>query len=244
MNGELGFPSAYAAVAALAANGGKLQEWYAAIDWSQIGGGVISTLLMLGISVLFTAVIGLPLGILLFLTAPGQLLQNRPLYAVLSFVVNILRSVPFIILMIVAFPLTKLLVGTTIDVPGAIPPLVIAAAPFFARLVETTLREVDRGVIEASQAMGASRLQIILRVLLPESRPGLIAAVTITAVNLVSYTAMAGAVGAGGLGDLAIRFGYYGFQPGVLIVTVLILIILVQLLQTAGDRLVRRYIRK
>ncbi|WP_438434745.1 methionine ABC transporter permease [Gorillibacterium sp. sgz500922] len=214
------------------------------MDWSQIGGGVISTLLMLGISVLFTAVIGLPLGILLFLTAPGQLLQNRPLYAVLSFVVNILRSVPFIILMIVAFPLTKLLVGTTIDVPGAIPPLVIAAAPFFARLVETTLREVDRGVIEASQAMGASRLQIILRVLLPESRPGLIAAVTITAVNLVSYTAMAGAVGAGGLGDLAIRFGYYGFQPGVLIVTVLILIILVQLLQTAGDRLVRRYIRK
>lgn len=230
-------------LAALAANG-KLQEWYAAIDWPQIGGGILSTLLMLGISLLFTVVIGLPLGILLFLTAPGQLLQNRPLYAVLSFIVNILRSVPFIILMIVAFPLTKLIVGTTIDVPGAIPPLVIAASPFFARLVETTLREVDRGVIEATQAMGATRLQIILRVLLPESRPGLIAAVTITSVNLVSYTAMAGAIGAGGLGDLAIRFGYYGFQPGILLVTVFILIILVQLLQTAGDRLVQRFIRK
>ncbi|WP_082651801.1 methionine ABC transporter permease [Gorillibacterium timonense] len=226
------------------ASDSKLQEWIDAISWPQIGQGLISTLLMLVISVLFTVIIGLPLGILLYLSSPGQLLQNRPLYAVLSFVVNILRSVPFIILMIVAFPLTKLIVGTTIDVQGAIPPLVFAAAPFFARLVETSLREVDRGVIEASQAMGASRTQIVLRVLLPESRSGLIAAVTITAVNLVSYTAMAGAVGAGGLGDLAIRFGYYGFQPGILLVTVVILVILVQVLQTLGDFFVRRYIRK
>lgn len=231
-------------LATLAAAGGKLQEWLDAISWPQMGQGLVATLLMLVIAVLFTVAIGLPLGIVLFLSAPGQLLENRPLYAVLSFAVNILRSVPFIILMIVAFPLTKRLVGTTIDVRGAIPPLIYAAAPFFARLVETTLREVDRGVIEASQAMGAGRMQIVLRVLLPESRPGLIAAVTITAVNLVSYTAMAGAVGAGGLGDLAIRFGYYGFQPGILIVTVIILIILVQLVQTVGDRLVQRYIRK
>ncbi|MEO3945518.1 methionine ABC transporter permease [Gorillibacterium sp. CAU 1737] len=214
------------------------------IPWPQIGEGLVATLLMLLFSLLFTILLGLPLGIFLFLTSPGQFLENKPVYAVLSVVVNILRSVPFIILMIVIFPVTKWIVGTTIDVQGAIPPLVFAAAPFFARLVGTTLREVDRGVIEASQAMGASRLQIVLRVLLPEARPGLIAAATITAVNLVSYTAMAGAVGAGGLGDLAIRFGYYGFKPGILIVTVVLMVALVQLLQTLGDRLVRRYSRK
>lgn len=223
---------------------GTLSEWMSQIRWPEIGDGLIATLLMLSISTLFTALIGLPLGILLFVTAKNQLMEKRLLYRNLSVVVNILRSVPFIILMILAFPVTKLLVGTTIDVRGAIPPLVIAAAPFFARLVETSLREVDRGVIEASRAMGASRSQIIWRVLLPEARPGLIAALTITTVNLVSYTAMAGAVGAGGLGDLAIRYGYYGFKFGILLVTVILLIVLVQILQTVGDRLVARFVRK
>lgn len=214
------------------------------LDWAEIGAGTMDTLTMLGASTLFTVLIGLPLGIVLYLTAQGQLLQQPVLYAALSFVVNVLRSVPFIILMILVIPLTKLIVGTSLGVPGSIPPLVIAAAPFFARLVETSLREVDRGVIEAAQAMGATRWQLISRVLLPESRPGLIAAITITAVTLVSYTAMSGVIGGGGLGDLAIRYGYQRFQTTVMIVTVVILLALVQILQTLGDRLVRKYQRK
>ncbi|MBC8081432.1 MAG: ABC transporter permease [Gorillibacterium sp.] len=221
-----------------------MNELLQQINWPEIGAGLLSTLLMLSISTLFTAIIGLPLGILLFLFSRGQLIENRIVYVIYSVIVNVLRSVPFIILMILVFPVTKFIVGTTIDVRGAIPPLVIAAAPFFARLVETSLREVDRGVIEASRAMGASHSQIVWKVLLPEARPGLIAALTITTVNLVSYTAMAGAVGAGGLGDLAIRYGYYGFKLGILLITVALLIVLVQILQTVGDRLVLRFVRK
>ncbi|WP_080752189.1 methionine ABC transporter permease [Bradyrhizobium japonicum] len=199
---------------------------------------------MLAFSVLFTVLIGLPLGILLFLTSKGQLLQNRTFYSAVSFIVNILRSVPFIILMIVLIPVTFKLVGTSLGVRGSIPPLVIGAAPFFARLVETSLREVDRGVIEAAQSMGASNWQIIRKVLLPESRPGLIAGITITTVTLVSYTAMSGVIGGGGLGDLAIRYGYQRFQTDVMLVTVGILIVLVQILQTFGDWLVLRFSRK
>ncbi|KGT72710.1 metal ABC transporter permease, partial [Bradyrhizobium japonicum] len=209
-----------------------------------IGLASIDTLTMLAFSVLFTVLIGLPLGILLFLTSKGQLLQNRTFYSAVSFIVNILRSVPFIILMIVLIPVTFKLVGTSLGVRGSIPPLVIGAAPFFARLVETSLREVDRGVIEAAQSMGASNWQIIRKVLLPESRPGLIAGITITTVTLVSYTAMSGVIGGGGLGDLAIRYGYQRFQTDVMLVTVGILIVLVQILQTFGDWLVLRFSRK
>ncbi|UQZ86843.1 Methionine import system permease protein MetP [Paenibacillus konkukensis] len=214
------------------------------LDWEEIGRACLDTLTMLGASTFFTVLIGLPLGILLFLTSGGQLLQQKALYGILSFVVNVLRSVPFVILMIVIIPFTKLLVGTSIGVPGAIPPLVIGAAPFFARLVETSLREVDRGVIEAAQSMGATYNQIVGKVLLREARPGLIAAITITAVTLVSYTAMSGVIGGGGLGDLAIRYGYQRFQTNVMIVTVVILVVLVQVLQMLGDRLVRSYQRK
>jgi D-methionine transport system permease protein len=214
------------------------------VDWEEIGLATVDTLTMLGFSTLFTVVIGLPLGILLFLTSRGQLLENRLFYSVASVIVNILRSVPFIILMILLIPFTKMIVGTSLGVKGAIPPLVIGAAPFFARLVETSLREVDRGVIEAAQSMGASKWQIIWRVLLPESRPGLIAGITITTVALVSYTAMSGVIGGGGLGDLAIRYGYQRFQTDVMIVTVIILLVLVQILQTWGDRLVHRFSRK
>ncbi|WNQ10558.1 methionine ABC transporter permease [Paenibacillus aurantius] len=214
------------------------------IHWPDIGDATQDTLIMLGLSTLFTVMVGLPIGILLFLSSRGQLLQNRVSYTVLSLIVNVLRSVPFIILMILVIPLTKILVGTSIGVKGTIPPLVIAAAPFFARLVETSLREVDRGVIEAAQSMGASRWQIVRKVLLPESRAGLIAAITITCVTLVSYTAMAGTIGGGGLGVLAIRYGYQRFQPEVMVVTVVILLILVQVLQTIGDRLVIRFSRK
>ncbi|MFK7161080.1 methionine ABC transporter permease [Marinospirillum sp. MEB164] len=214
------------------------------VDWYDLSWATGETLVMLGGSLLFTLVFGLPLGIILFLTGPKQLFENKPLYAVLSLVTNILRSLPFIILIIVMIPLTVMLVGTSLGVWGAIPPLVVGATPFFARLVETALREVDRGIIEATQAMGATTRQIIFYALLPEARPGIIAAITVTAITLVSYTAMAGVVGAGGLGDLAIRFGYQRFQTDVMVITVVLLLLLVQLIQTLGDRLVVRYSRR
>lgn len=214
------------------------------VDWYDIWLATLDTLLMLGGSLLFTLLLGLPLGVLLFLTGPRQLFENGPLYVALSFVVNVLRSLPFIILLIVMIPFTVLVTGTSLGVAGAIPPLVVGAAPFFARLVETALREVDRGIIEATQAMGASTRQIIFSALLPEARPGIIAATTVTAITLVSYTAMAGVVGAGGLGDLAIRFGYQRFQTDVMIVTVVLLLVLVQILQSVGDKLVTHFSRK
>ena len=221
-----------------------LMSFFANIDWYEIWLATGDTLMMLGGSLLFTVLLGLPLGVLLFLCGPRQLFDNRGLYALLSLLVNVLRSLPFIILLIVMIPLTLLLTGTSLGVAGAIPPLVAGATPFFARLVETALREVDRGIIEATQAMGASTRQIIFRALLPEARPGIIAAITVTAITLVSYTAMAGVVGAGGLGDLAIRFGYQRFQTDVMLVTVVLMLLLVQLLQSLGDRLVQHYSRK
>ena len=221
-----------------------MEALFANLDWYEIGIAGLDTLLMLGGSLLFTVLLGLPLGVLLFLCGPHQLLANRPLYGLLSLLVNLLRSLPFIILLIVMIPVTLLLAGTSLGVAGAIPPLVAGATPFFARLVETALREVDRGIIEATQAMGATTRQIVWNALLPEARPGIIAAVTVTAITLVSYTAMAGVVGAGGLGDLAIRFGYQRFQTDVMVVTVALLLALVQVLQSLGDRLVVHFSRK
>ncbi len=219
-------------------------EFFAHIDWIDIGEATRDTLVMLGVSLVLTVLIGLPMGVLLYLTARGRLLQQGFAHAVLALVVNLLRAVPFIILLIVMIPVTVFLVGTSLGVLGAIPPLVAGAAPFFARLTETALNEVDRGVIEATQAMGATDRQIVFKTLLPEATPGLIAAVTVTAVALVSYTAMAGVVGAGGLGDLAIRFGYQRFQTDVMVVTVALMLVLVQVLQTVGDILVRRFSRR
>ena len=213
---------------------------FANVDWADIGKATIDTLLMLGGSMVLTVILGVPLGVLLYLSGKGRLAANPVLNAVLSFVVNVLRSVPFIILLIVMLPVTVLLVGTSLGVAGAIPPLVVGAAPFYARLVETALREVDKGVVEATQAMGGSTFQIVTRALLPEALPGIIAGATVTAIALVSYTAMAGVVGAGGLGDLAIRFGYQRFQTDVMAVTVVLLLILVQILQMIGDRLVAK----
>jgi D-methionine transport system permease protein len=187
-----------------------------------------------------TLILGIPLGVLLYLSGKGRLAANPVLNALLSLIVNVLRSVPFIILLIVMLPVTVLLVGTSLGVAGAIPPLVVGAAPFYARLVETALREVDKGVVEATQAMGGSTFQIVTRALLPEAMPGIIAGATVTAIALVSYTAMAGVVGAGGLGDLAVRFGYQRFQTDVMVVTVVLLLILVQILQMIGDRLVAK----
>ncbi|AIS18803.1 metal ABC transporter permease [Pseudomonas rhizosphaerae] len=221
-----------------------LINFFASVDWSEIWQATLDTLVMLGTSLLFTILLGLPLGVVLFLTSPRQMFEKPRLYAVLSFVVNVVRSLPFIILIILLIPTTVVLVGTSLGVAGAIPPLVIGTVPFFARLVETALREVDRGIIEATQAMGASTRQIITRALVPEAMPGIIAAVTVTTITLVSYTAMAGVVGAGGLGDLAIRYGYQRFQDNVMYVTVIILILMVQLLQMLGDRLVVHFSRK
>ena len=214
------------------------------VDWPEIGQATVDTLSMLGGSLVLTIALGLPLGVILFLTGKGQMLENKAANSLLSLLVNVLRSVPFVILLIVMIPLTVALVGTSLGVAGAIPPLVVGAAPFFARLVETALREVDKGVIEASFAMGATRRQVVLGALLPEALPGLIAAGTVTAVALVSYTAMAGVVGAGGLGDLAIRFGYQRFQTDVMIVTVVLMLVLVQVLQMIGDAVVRRVSHK
>lgn len=214
-----------------------------AIDWSDIGLATVETLTMVGGSLLFTVLLGLPLGIVLFLTGPRQPLAHARLYAFLSLLVNLLRSMPFVILLILMIPVTVTIVGTSIGVPGAIPPLVVGATPFFARLVENVLREVDRGIIEASQSMGASLPQTIFNAVLPEAFPGLLAATTVTAIALVSYAAMSGVIGGGGLGDLAIRFGYQRFQTDVMFVTVAILLVLVQLLQAFGDRLVQRFTR-
>ncbi|WP_395396808.1 methionine ABC transporter permease [Novosphingobium sp. BL-8A] len=221
-----------------------MSDFFSNVDWSEIAQACLDTLTMLGGSLVLTIALGLPLGVLLFLTGPGQPWASRWGNGVLALLVNLVRSVPFIILLIVMIPLTVLLVGTSLGVAGAIPPLVIGAAPFFARLVETALREVDRNTVEAVQAMGATTRDLVFRALLPEALPGIIAAITVTAITLISFTAMAGAVGAGGLGDLAIRFGYQRFQTDVMLVTVLLLLALVQLLQIAGDRLVRHFTRK
>ncbi|MBY0220505.1 methionine ABC transporter permease [Paenibacillus illinoisensis] len=217
---------------------------FSTVRWEEIGKASIETLQILGASGLFTIIIGLPLGVLLFMTARSASIQSRTIYTVLSIIVNILRSVPFIILIVALIPFTRSLVGTATGVLGVIPPLVIAAAPYFARLVETTLREVDRGVIEAAQAMGASTGQIVRRVLLPEALPGLLAGITITIVTLVSYTAMAGMVGGGGLGTLAINYGYFRYQYEIMIISVAFMVILVQVLQMFGDRLVKSFTRK
>lgn len=217
---------------------------FSTVRWEEIGKASIETLQILGASGLFTIIIGLPLGVLLFMTARSTSIQSQVVYTILSFIVNILRSVPFIILIVALIPFTRSLIGTATGVLGVIPPLVIAAAPYFARLVETTLREVDRGVIEAAQAMGASTGQIVRRVLLPEALPGLLAGITITIVTLVSYTAMAGMVGGGGLGTLAINYGYFRYQNEIMIISVVFMIILVQVLQMAGDRLVKWFTRK
>jgi D-methionine transport system permease protein len=217
---------------------------FANVDWADIALATRDTLAMLGGSLLLTILLGLPLGLLLFLTSDRQLAANRIANSLIGTLVNILRSIPFIILLIVMIPLTLLIMGTSLGVAGAILPLVVGAAPFYARLVESALREVDRTTIEAVQAMGATTWQIATRALLPEALPGLISGATVTAIALVSFTAMAGVVGAGGLGDLAIRYGYQRFQTDVMIVTVALLVALVQLIQFAGDALARHYNRR
>ena len=217
-----------------------LEQLLPNVFWPEIWQASLDTLNMLLGSMLFTVLLGLPLGVLLFLTGPRQLFEQKALYGALSLVVNILRSVPFVILLILMIPFTELLVGTSLGVAGAIPPLVVGATPFFARLVETALREVERGIIEATQAMGATTWQIITRALLPEALPGIVAGLTITFVSLTGYSAMAGAIGGGGLGDLGIRYGYQRFLPEIMLAVVLVLIFFVQAVQSLGDWAVRK----
>jgi D-methionine transport system permease protein len=200
----------------------------------------LQTALMLGIGLSSAVLIGGPLGVLLFLFADGQALQNRKLALVLGWCVNTVRSFPFIILMVALVPVTRSLAGTSIGPLAAAVPLSFAAIPYFARLVEQNLREVPRGVIEAAQAMGASEFQIVLRVLLPEARAALVLSLTVLAISFLSYSAVAGVVGGGGIGDLAIRYGYYRFETDVMVFTVVILVALVQLIQLTGNRVARR----
>lgn len=202
--------------------------------------GLLETLVMVGVSGGIGALFGIPLGVILILTDRGGILQNLPVNRVLGLLINAARSTPFIILMVAIIPFTRLVAGTSIGTAAAIVPLTIAAIPFIARLVETALREVPPGLIEAADAMGATPLQIVVKVLLPEALPGIVAGLTITLVSLIGYSAMAGAVGGGGLGDIGIRYGYQRFLPEVMLAVVLVLIVFVQGVQSAGDRLVRR----
>jgi D-methionine transport system permease protein len=199
---------------------------------------------MVGVALALAILLGVPLGLLLFVTDRGLFLENRVVNAVGGVVVNVIRSVPFVILLVLLLPLTQWLLGSTIGPGAASVPLSIAAIAFYARLVHGSLWEVDPGVIEAGTAAGASPLQIVRHVLLPEALPGLLRGLTVTAVSLIGYSAMAGIVGGGGVGDLAIRFGYYRYETLVMVVTVIVLIALVQVVQTAGDRVARRADKK
>ena len=197
--------------------------------------------MMVFFSVLFSLILGLPLGVMLCISDP--VLGIKPklmLYQILSRIVNVLRSFPFIILMILLFPLSRLIIGTSIGTAATIVPLSIAAAPFVARIIETALKEVDTGVIQAARAMGSSTIQIILKVLLPEALPSLVDGVTLTIINLIGYSAMAGAIGGGGLGDLAIRYGYQRFRPGIMAICVIIILVMVEAIQLIGSAISNR----
>ena len=198
----------------------------------------LQTVLMVTFSTIFSLVLGLPLGILLCVSDPQSGIKPRPLlYQLLTRIVNALRSFPFIILMILLFPLSRIIVGTSIGTRATIVSLSIAAAPFVARIIESALKEVDKGVVQASRAMGSTTMQIIWKVLIPEALPALIDGITLTIINLISYSAMAGAVGGGGLGDLAIRYGYQRFRPEIMAIAVIVILLMVELIQCIGTQL-------
>ncbi|MBD1222288.1 methionine ABC transporter permease [Virgibacillus halodenitrificans] len=214
------------------------------VDWQQIIEALWETVAMVSFSLLFSVVIGLPLGILLVITRKGHLWENKQLFNLLNAVVNIFRSIPFIILMVAVIPFTRLVVGTSIGTAAAIVPMVLYAGPYIARLIENSLLEVDPGVMEAAQAMGATPRQIITRFLIPEALSSLLLGITIATIGLVGASAMAGAVGGGGLGDLAITFGYQRFDTTVMLITVGILVVMVQGLQSSGNILSKKIRRR
>lgn len=198
------------------------------------------TVYMVFVSMVIASLLGIPLGVLLHTTAKGQILACPAFNRALGAVVNAIRSIPFVILMVAIIPLTRLIVGTSIGTTAAMVPLVLASVPFIGRQVETSLREIPEGIVEAAQAMGATPMQIVTRVLLPEAMPNIVAQLTTVVISLVGESAMAGAIGGGGLGDLAIRYGYQRFRPDIMLVTVIVLIVMVQLVQFAGNSLAKR----
>lgn len=207
---------------------------------SSLWTATLETFYMVSVSAILAAVFGLPLGLLLVITAPRGFLPNPGVNQVLGSIVNAGRSLPFIILLVAIIPLTRLIVGTTIGSTAALVPLTLSAIPFYARVAETALLEVDRGLVEAAESMGCSHWQIIRKVLIPEALPSLVLGLTIMVISLIGYSAMAGVVGGGGLGDLAIRYGYQRFDTKVMIITVILLIILVQIVQLIGDTIARQ----
>lgn len=218
------------------------------IDWTSLGTDLVTafgeTFLMVGIASVLAIAIGLPLGFLLHVTSRKLFWANRFAHVAGNFLVNVVRSVPFVILLVLLLPLTQWVLGTTIGPTAASVPLSVAAIVFYARLVEASLCEVDPGIIEASQAFGASPLRIICTVLFPEALPGFLRGFTVTLISLIGFSAMAGIVGGGGVGDLAIRFGYYRYQTDVMAATVIALVVLVQMVQMLGDWLARRSNKK
>lgn len=200
----------------------------------------LDTMWMVAVAMVVATLIGIPLGVFLATSGKGELLAAPLLNRVLGLIVNATRSTPFIILVVAIIPFTRLVAGTSIGTKAAIVPLTIAAAPFIARLIETAIREVDQGLVEAARAMGATPLQIVRKVLLPEALPAIVLSLTLAVVSLIGYSAMVGAVGGGGLGDLGIRYGYQRFMPDVMAAVVIVLIVLVQAIQSLGDRFVRR----
>lgn len=218
--------------------------WGMEITADQLSTAFGDTLYMVAISLIFSGLIGLPLGILLVITRKGHILENKWIFNVLNPIINILRSVPFIILLVALIPFTRMIVGSAIGTNAAIVPLIFYAAPYIARLVENSLLEVDKGIIEAAQAMGATTWQIIYRFLIPEGLSSLILTFTTATIGLVGSTAMAGAVGAGGVGDLALAYGYQRFDTMTMIVTVAALVIVVQLLQSTGNFVSRKIRRR
>ncbi|AYN27314.1 MULTISPECIES: methionine ABC transporter permease [Buttiauxella] len=208
--------------------------------WPLLLDGTLDTLYMVGLAALFTVIIGLPLGVLLFLTRRDGVLPAPVLNQVIGSVVNVGRSLPFIVLLIALIPFTRIIIGTTLGSTAAVVPITIGAFPFFARVVENALDEVDKGRIEAILSMGGNVWHIVGKVLLPEALPAILAGITLTVVMLIGFSSMAGVIGGGGLGDLAIRYGYQRFNDQVMVGTVVILVVMVQLVQSIGDRLVRR----
>ncbi|WP_338751014.1 methionine ABC transporter permease [Bacillus sp. FJAT-52991] len=212
-----------------------LEQWLPNVDWEKIWEATVETLYMTGISVVATFILGILLGLLLFLTSKDQILENKVVYMIVAAFVNVFRSIPFIILIVLLIPFTKAIVGSMIGENAALPALIIGASPFYARVVEIGLREIDKGVIEAARSMGAKTSTIIFKVLLPESMPALISGITVTAIVLVGYTAMAGAIGAGGLGNLAFLDGFQRNQSDVTFVATVIILLIVFVIQFTGD---------
>lgn len=205
--------------------------------------GIEETFYMVAVATVIGGIIGIPLGITLVTTSKGHILENRFINQILGTIVNIIRSIPFIILMVAIIPLTRLIAGTSIGTTAACVPLTIVAIPFLSRLVETSIRDVDFGLVEAAESMGATPFQIIRKVLIPEALPTIINNITVLIVNLIGASAMAGAIGGGGLGDIAIRYGYQRFRPDVMLATIIILIVVVNVIQAGGDFASRKRIR-